>query len=190
MARGACAVSALRSALGSHSRAEQSTAESSSPVAAPGEKLFSFCHLLSDSAGNGSESWRNTAPLGGNRARQSQALNRHGNTSLLSDPWAEGEVLALASPQLLAGRQGWGLPSGLCSQPTSLPRQLPLKPLREEGLSSEWDRRVQLGSPKHSHELLKFLPAHPHGLLEGENPHSHRLVEVNEGANYPPSADN
>lgn len=42
-----------------------------------------------------------------------------------------------------------------------------------------------MGSCKHSHGLLKCLPAHPDGLAAGGNPHSRRLVEVNEGANYP-----
>lgn len=76
----------LRSALGSRSSVEQSTAESSSPVAVPGEKLFLSCCLPNSSAGNGLESQRNTAPPGGNGARQNQALNRHGNTCLLPDP--------------------------------------------------------------------------------------------------------
>lgn len=78
------------------------------------------------------------------------------------------------------------MPSGLCSQPTSLPGPLPLKPLREEGLSSEWDRKVQLGSPNHRHGLLKCLPGHPYGLAVGENPRSFGLVAVNERANYSP----
>lgn len=60
------------------------------------------------------------------------------------------------------------MPSGLCSQPTSLPGPLPLKPLREEGLSSEWDGKVQLGSPNHRRGLLKCLPGHPYGLAVGE----------------------
>lgn len=85
------------------SRAEHSGVEQ--PYCSPGEKLFLSCRLPNGAAGNGSESQRNTAPLGGNRARQSQALNRHGNISLLPQPWTERGILALGSPQLLAGRQ-------------------------------------------------------------------------------------
>lgn len=43
VAGGGCAAPALQSALDSHSRAKQSTLKSSSPVAAPGEKLFLSC---------------------------------------------------------------------------------------------------------------------------------------------------
>lgn len=74
------------------SRAEQSksTAESSSPVAAPEEKLFLPCCSPNGSAGNSLGSRRNTAPLRGNHARQSPALNRHGNTAQLPCLWSGG----------------------------------------------------------------------------------------------------
>lgn len=72
-AGGACAVPAAQSALDSHSRVKQNTVKSRNPVAVPGEKLFLSCHLLNGGDGNGSESWRNAASLGGKHARQRRA---------------------------------------------------------------------------------------------------------------------